>query len=86
MVYYEQRPPRQEEPPGCLETLLITRIVFGILLVPLLVLGLVLADLFLIFWLYTTYAPLALIPVALTAVAIWLFARWERSRFRPPEP
>lgn len=85
MVYYEQRPPPQDEPPGCLETLLIIRVVFGLLLWPLLLLGLVLGDLFLIFWLFTTYAPLALIPVAATAIAIWLFARWERGRFRPPD-
>lgn len=85
MVYYERTPPPEDERPGCLEALLITRIVFGILFWPMVVLFAVLLDASLIFLLYVTYAPLALIPIAVTGGAIWLFARWEQRRNRPPD-
>ena len=85
MVYYEQQTPPEDEPGGCLEVLVITRAVFGILLWPVVVMFVVVLDLIITFWLFTTYAPLALIPIAITAAAIALFARWEQRRFRPPD-
>jgi hypothetical protein len=45
---------------------------------------LLLVDVAAIIVLFTRHPALALIPVAITAVAIWLFARWEQQRFRPP--
>lgn len=85
MAYYESQPPPDDERPGCLDALLITRVVFGILFWPMLVIFAVLLDATLFFFLYVTYAPLALIPVAATGLALWLFARWEQRRFRPPD-
>jgi len=84
MVYYDQEPPSEDERPGCLDALLITRAVFGILFWPLAAIAAVLADLMVTGYLFITYAPLALIPIAVTAVALWLFSRWERTRFGPP--
>lgn len=84
MVYYDQEPPSEDERPGCFDALLITRAVFGILFWPLAAIAAVLADLAVTGYLFVTYAPLALIPVVLTAVALWLYARWEQTRFRPP--
>jgi hypothetical protein len=60
----------------------LTRAAFGILFWPLLaVIGFVLAVV-LVFYLFTVHPALALIPVA--AIALYLFARWEQRRFRPP--
>jgi hypothetical protein len=38
----------------------------------------------LVFFLFTVHPALALIPVAGIAAAVYLFARWEQRRFRPP--
>jgi hypothetical protein len=83
--YYEQRPSDEEKPPGCLDALLITRAVFAILIWPVLAIFAVLADMGAIVYLFTIHPALALIPIAITGVALWLFARWEQQRFRPPD-
>jgi hypothetical protein len=86
-VYHQREP--QEEPSafsggGCLEVWVLTRAAFGVLFWPLLaVIGFVLAVV-LVFYLFTVHPALALIPVAAIAVALYLFARWEQRRFRPP--
>jgi len=80
---YQQKGP-QEEPGGCLEVWVLTRAMFGILFWPLLALvGFVLAV-FLVLFLFTVHPALALIPVAAIALGVYLFARWEQRRFRPP--
>jgi hypothetical protein len=80
---YQQRAP-QKEPGGCLEVWVLTRAMFGVLLWPLVALvGLVIAVV-LVFFLFTVHPALALIPVAGIAAAVYLFARWEQRRFRPP--
>lgn len=86
MVYYEQRPPPDsgEDRPGCLETLLITRVVFGLLFWPVALILAVAIDASLIFVLYARWPPLALIPVAISGAAIWFLARWDQRRNRPP--
>ncbi len=38
----------------------------------------------LVLFLFTVHPALALIPVAGIAAAVYLFARWEQRRFRPP--
>ena len=81
--YYEQKEP-EEKPPGCLDALIITRAVFGVLMWPVLAIFAVMADVIAIFYLLTIQPALALIPVALTGLALWLFAKWEQGRFRPP--
>jgi hypothetical protein len=84
--YYEQQPaPDEEKPPGCLDALLITRAVFGVLFWPMLAIFAVLLDIAVTFYLFTVHPALALIPIALTGVVLWLFARWEQQRFRPPD-
>jgi hypothetical protein len=83
VVYYEQqRPDDREKPPGCLDVILITRAVFGVLLWPLSVMFVVILDLGVTFYLYATQPLLALIPVAITAAAICGFTLWERHRYR----
>ncbi len=86
MAYYndDQRPPDKEQPPGCLDALLITRAVFGVMMWPVFAMVLVVVDASVIFYLYALHPALALIPVGLTAAALWLFARWEQKHFRPP--
>jgi hypothetical protein len=96
--YYEQRGPerdggdRQRGPerdggdrrPGCLETLLIIRVVFEILAIPIAVLVLVFIDIGVTFWLFTLHPALALLSVVPSIGALVWFSQWERSRFRPP--
>lgn len=86
MAHYEQRPPDdRERPPGCLDVLVITRAVFGVLMWPIGVMFAVILDIGIAFYLYATQPLLALIPVAITAAAIWAFARWEQRRGGPPD-
>jgi hypothetical protein len=84
-VYYEQRPDDEERPPGCIDALVITRVVFATLLWPVVALLAVVIDAGLTIYLFASNPPLALIPIALTILAIWLFARWEQGRNRPPD-
>lgn len=85
MGYYYQRPPDEEEkPPGCLETLVITRVVFGVLFWPVVAILLVLVDIAAIFYFLTTNPLLALIPGAITVVALLLLSRWDQTRPRGP--
>ena len=86
MVYYEQRPPDDRDArPGCLDALAITRAVFGVLLWPIVVMLAGILDVSITFYLYATRPLLALIPLVATAAAIWVFVRWERHRYRPPD-
>ena len=81
----QQQPPEAEEkPPGCLDVIVITRAVLGLLLPPVAALMFVVLDIAIIIWLLTVHPALTLIPIALTGVAIWLFARWDQNRERPP--
>lgn len=82
--YNDQAPPGEEKPPGCLETLVIIRIVLGVLVVPLAVIIGVFVFAGVVFWAFTVQPALALIPLGLGGVALWLFSRWEQRRFRPP--
>jgi hypothetical protein len=84
--YYDSgQKPEEEKPPGCLDALLIMRAVFAILFWPLLAIVLVIVDVAVIIYAFSVHPAYALIPVAITGVALWLFARWEQGRFRPPE-
>jgi len=82
--YGSSEEPPEEKPPGCLETLVIMRAVFSVIMPVVIAMILVLVDVAAIFVLFTKHPALALIPIAITALAIWLFARWEQRRFRPP--
>lgn len=78
------QPPPEKPPSGCLETLVITRAVFGVLLWPLVALGLLVVLLVAAFVLFAVHPALVLVPIAAAAIGLVLFARWERRRFRPP--
>ncbi len=78
-------PPRQEEPGGCRETWALTRAAFVVLLPVVLALLAVLGALAAVLILLTVHPALALLPIAALMVAIYLFARWEQRRFRPPD-
>jgi len=84
MVYYEQQKPPEEERPGCLDVWLISRAMFGILMWPFAVLVGLIVDLYVIVVLFDVHPALALIPVTITGGVVWLYARWEQRRFRPP--
>ena len=75
----------EEKPPGCLDALLITRAVLGIIMIPMVVLLGLFLDLGLTIWLFSIHPALALVPVVLTGLGIWMYSRWEQKRFRPPE-
>jgi hypothetical protein len=82
--YYPQEP---KEPSGCMETLLITRIIFSLLAVPVAIIAGGVAIVIGALYLYTISPFLGLIPVAIIALGLYLGARWEHSRAerqRPP--
>lgn len=74
-----------EERPGCRETLILTRAVFAVILPALLAIFGVLFAVAITVVLYARHPALALIPIAAVVVLLLLYARWERSRFRPPD-
>ncbi|MEX2225676.1 MAG: hypothetical protein WEB52_04410 [Dehalococcoidia bacterium] len=86
MGYYHDSsgPPPEDKPPGCLETLVIMRAVFAVIVPVLIAMIVLVVDIAVIFVLFTRHPALALIPVAFTVIGIWLFARWDQQRFRPP--
>ncbi len=81
MGYYTNTPPGDaEKPPGCLETLVIIRIVMGFSLIPIGAIMGVFLLFVLIFWAFTTHPALALLPMAAGGAGIWLLARWDQGR------
>ena len=84
-MYYPQQ---QKEPSGCMETLLITRIVFGMLLVPF---AMILAAIFAVvlsFWALTVHPLLAVLVVLLCGAAFVGVVKFESARVKrqmPPE-
>jgi hypothetical protein len=76
-MYYPQDP---REPSGCAQTVTITRMMLGILLVPIaLIMAAVLAVL-LTFYALTVHPLLALLVILLAAATILGLARWESRR------
>ncbi len=67
------------EPGGCRETLLLTRIAFGVLIPPLLAVGAVLVLLIAGFVLFTTHPLLGLLPLIPIAAGLFWIARRERN-------
>ncbi len=82
--YHNQQPQNADKGPGCLDAIVITRVVFGLLFWPVTALLLVMIDLGAILYLFAVHPALALIPLSLTAVGLWLFGRWEQHHIRPP--
>jgi hypothetical protein len=84
-MYYPQQ---QKEPSGCMETVIITRIVFGMLLIPF---AMIMGAIFAVvatFYALTIHPLLAVFCIVLCGTLFVLFVRWETSRVRrqmPPE-
>ena len=84
-MYYPQQ---QKEPSGCMETLLITRIVFGMLLIPFAMILAAIAAVIISFWALTIHPLLALVVIGLCGSAFVAVVKWETARVRrqlPPE-
>ena len=84
-MYYPQQ---GKEPSGCMETLLITRIVFSMLFVPFLM---IMAAIFAVvgsFWALTIHPLLALLMMVLCGFLFFGVVKWESARVKrqmPPE-
>jgi hypothetical protein len=75
---YNPRP--QKEPSGCLQTLIITRIILQILFLPLLLVAGGVAGVILFFFALTVNPLLGLLVLALVGVGIYILGRWEAGR------
>ncbi len=82
--YGGSEPPKEEQPHGCLDVLLITRAVFGVLFVPLAALVGTLAAIGVIVYLFSRWWPLGVAGIVVAAAVTYLYARWERRHFRGP--
>jgi hypothetical protein len=82
--YYgpSRQPEQDKEPGGCMEVWIISRAVFGILAIPLLVLAGIILGIVGIVTLFTIHWLLGLAGIAAAAAGIAFYARWERSKFR----
>ncbi len=78
-------PPRDEERSGCRDTLVLTRAAFAVLLPPLLAIIAVLGAVSIAVALLSVHPALALLPIGALVVGVYIFARWEQGRFRPPD-
>ena len=64
---------------------MLTRAVFSVLLPPLAAMIGVLGAVVFALVLFAVHPALALLPLGALGVGMFLFARWERGRFRPPD-
>jgi hypothetical protein len=80
--YYGKQQEPEKEPGGCMEVWVISRAVFGILAVPLLVLAGVILGIVGIVALFSIHWLLGLAGIAAAGGGIALYARWERRKFR----
>jgi len=75
---YSPRPTK--EPSGCLQTLIITRIILQILFFPLMLVAGGIAGVILFFYALTVNPLLGLGVLVLVGVGLYFFGRWETSR------
>ena len=64
---------------------MLTRVVFAVLIPPMLAFIAVLVAVTLALVLFARHPALALLPLGAIVGGIFLFARWEQGRFRPPD-
>jgi len=76
-MYYPQQ---QKEPSGCMETLLITRIVFGMLMIPFLMILAAILAVVLSFWALTVHPLLGLLVVVICGVVFVAILKLEQRR------
>ena len=83
--YYDQRPPDNGDDAnlGCLDALVISKVVLQVLFWPIAALLLVILDVGFAFYLYSIHPALVLVPVAITTAGIYLLARWDQQRHLP---
>src|SRR5579884_2583870 len=87
--YGPSKPPEEEkEPGGCMEALILTRAAFAALALPIAILFGAIALLAVVLYLFTINGLVGLAGLAVLVLAIIVYARWERTRFRsgPPPP
>ncbi|HWO72618.1 MAG TPA: hypothetical protein VNN21_03590 [Dehalococcoidia bacterium] len=77
-MYYQNQPPK--EPSGCLQTLVITRAILGILFVPILLVVGALLLVLAAFYALTISPLLAVAVIAIGGVMILALAKWESRR------
>ena len=75
---YNPRP--QKEPSGCLQTLIITRIILQILFLPLMLVAGGIAGVILFFFALSVNPLLGLLVLAMVGVGLYFLGRWEASR------
>ena len=80
-TYYGSQKP-EKEPGGCMEALMISRAIFGILALPLLIMIGAIFGLVVLVALFSVHWLLGLLGLALIVGGIAFYARWERSKFR----
>lgn len=84
MGYYNQTP-RDPEPQGCKDALVLTRAVFGILLWPLLFLFGALVGVGVIFYCFSLNGWLGLLALILIGAGLVALGRWQQQRSRGPD-
>ena len=81
--YGQSQPPEPEqEPGGCMEVVTITRAVFGILALPVLLIAGVILGLVALVWLFSVHWLLGLAGIVAIGIGTAFYARWERRTFR----
>ena len=79
-------PQPQREPNGCIQTLIISRIIMGMLLIPMaMIIGAIVAII-LTFYALTVHPLLALLVIAVCVSLIVGFAKWEGRRIAKQYP
>jgi NADH:ubiquinone oxidoreductase subunit 2 (subunit N) len=85
MTYH---PPRPSEPNGCIQTLVISRMIFMILLIPMVLIMLVMFAVMGIFVAYSRHPLLGLIAISIAGAVFYVLIQLERRRVErehPPE-
>ena len=82
-MYYPQDP---KEPSGCVQTIIITRMMLGILLVPVLAIAAVVVGVLLVFYALSVHPLLALGVVAGVTGLLGVAIRWEMKRVAKETP
>jgi hypothetical protein len=80
--YGNSQPPKEKEPGGCRDVLVLTRVVFGVLFWPLAVMIGVIIGLVLVIYLWSIFWLLGVLALVLIGAGVGLYAHWERGRYR----
>jgi hypothetical protein len=81
-------PPPPKEPNGCIQTLVISRMIFQILAIPILMILFALMAVLVFLYAFSTSPFLGLLVLALTGLGLYGVMQWEKRRIErelPPE-